>query len=62
MRITDSHMMNLLDILSTSVENEWGQQMRIQILILGCKGLTLTALANVKHDSRITAEAKKIIG
>ena len=55
-------MMNLLDILSTSVGNEWGQQMTIQILILRFKGLTLRALANVKHDSRITAEAKKITG
>ena len=27
-------------ILSTSVGNEWGQQMRIQILMLGFKGLT----------------------
>jgi len=42
---TWSHKMNLLDILSTSpstsVGNEWGQQMRIQILILGFKGLII---------------------
>ena len=37
--------MNLLDtvfyklLTATSVGNEWGQQMRIQILILGFKGL-----------------------
>ena len=40
MRITD--MMNLLDVLSASPHyfcgKEWGQQMRIQILILGFKG------------------------
>ena len=43
---TCSQKMNLLDILSTflpttSVGNEWGQQMRIQMLILGFKGLIL---------------------
>ena len=35
--------MNLLDILSTSLGNEYGQQMRIQILILWFKGLKTMA-------------------
>ena len=33
---------------TTSVGNEWGQQMRIQILILGFKGLTLFIHATVE--------------
>ena len=40
--VTKSHKMNLLDIFNqllptTSVGNEYEQQMRIQILILGLK-------------------------
>ena len=47
--------MNLLDINqllpTTSVENKWGQQMRIQILILGFEGLRRDSTFSQNSDT-----------
>ena len=60
--------MNLLDILSTSPHyfcgNEYGQQMKIHILMLGFKGLNLKkyiSLAFVQRPLRMAVQGTHVV-